>query len=124
VAIWLREVFDLELEGLLRISGALAGLKLVIAAGFLAYLIEFARAVTVGREPDPCHQSWRARSRRNRSGDLVGPNASACGSSRPAPEVSHMMPGPGKCTRIGRHCDRKSNSFFLRMCLSGDSKYN
>jgi hypothetical protein len=53
VAIWLREVFDLTLEGLLRISGALAGLKLVIAAGFLAYLIEFGRAVAVRREPDP-----------------------------------------------------------------------
>ena len=53
VAIWLREVFDLTLEGLMRISGALAGLKLVIAAGFLAYLIQFARAVAVGREPDP-----------------------------------------------------------------------
>jgi len=53
VAIWLREVFDLTLEGLMRISGALAGLKLVIAAGLLAYLIELARAVTVGREPDP-----------------------------------------------------------------------
>ena len=44
-AIWLREVFDLTLEGLMRVSGALAGLKLVIAAGLLAYLIEFARAV-------------------------------------------------------------------------------
>ena len=53
VAIWLREVFDLTLEGLMRISGALAGLKLVIAAGLLAYLIELARAVAVGREPDP-----------------------------------------------------------------------
>jgi hypothetical protein len=52
-AIWLREVFDLTLEGLMRISGALAGLKLVIAAGLLAYLIELARAVAVGREPDP-----------------------------------------------------------------------
>jgi hypothetical protein len=53
VVIWLREVFDLQLEGLLRLSGALAGLKLVIATGFLAYLIEFARAVAVGRELDP-----------------------------------------------------------------------
>ena len=53
VVIWLREVFDLGLEGLLRLSGTLAGLKLVIAAGFLAYLIEFARAVAVGRELDP-----------------------------------------------------------------------
>src|SRR5262249_43957665 len=53
VAIWLREVFDLTLEGLMRISGALAGLKLVIAAGLLSYLIELARAVAAGREPDP-----------------------------------------------------------------------
>jgi hypothetical protein len=53
VLIWFRDLFDLGLEGLLRISGALAGLKLVIATGFLAYLIEFARAVAVGRELDP-----------------------------------------------------------------------
>jgi hypothetical protein len=52
VAIYLRELFDLGLAGLLRVSGALAGLKLVIAAGFAAYLIEFARAVAVGRELD------------------------------------------------------------------------
>jgi hypothetical protein len=52
VAIYLREVFDLGIAGLLRVSSALAGLKLVIAAGFVAYLIELARAAAVGRELD------------------------------------------------------------------------
>jgi hypothetical protein len=52
VAIQIREVFDFGLEGLLGVSNALAGLKLVIAAGLLAYLIEFARALAVGREID------------------------------------------------------------------------
>jgi hypothetical protein len=52
VAIQIRELFDFGLEGLLRASSALAGLELVIAAGFLAYLIEFARAIAVGREVD------------------------------------------------------------------------
>jgi hypothetical protein len=44
--------FDLGLDGLLRASTALAGIKLVIAAGFVAYLIDFARALVVGREPN------------------------------------------------------------------------
>lgn len=48
----IRELFDFGLEGLMRVSGAIAGLKLVIAAGLLAYLIEFARALAVGREID------------------------------------------------------------------------
>jgi hypothetical protein len=52
VAIQIRELFDFGLEGLLGVSNALAGLKLVIAAGLLAYLIEFARALAVGREID------------------------------------------------------------------------
>ena len=50
IAGYFREIFDLGLDGLLRVSSALAGIKLVIAAGFLAYLIEFARALVVGRE--------------------------------------------------------------------------
>ncbi|HEY7298871.1 MAG TPA: hypothetical protein VH684_13265 [Xanthobacteraceae bacterium] len=52
VAIEIRELFDFRLEGLLRVSNALAGLKLVIAAGLLAYLIEFARSLAVGRDID------------------------------------------------------------------------
>jgi hypothetical protein len=51
-ASFVREVFDLGLDGLMRTSNVLAGTKLVIAVAFLAYLIEFARAVVVGREPN------------------------------------------------------------------------
>ena len=47
-----RHLFDLGLEGLLRTSSILAAAKLVIAAGCVAYLIEFARACVTGREPD------------------------------------------------------------------------
>jgi hypothetical protein len=52
VAARIRDLFDFGLDGLIRTSGALAGLKLVVAAGFLAYLIEFARALAVQRMPD------------------------------------------------------------------------
>jgi hypothetical protein len=48
--VYFRELFDFGLDGLMRTSNVLAGLKLVIAAGFVAYLIEFARALAVGRE--------------------------------------------------------------------------
>jgi hypothetical protein len=51
-AIYIRQLFDFGLDGLMRTSGVLAGVKLVIAAGFLAYLIEFARAIAVRREPN------------------------------------------------------------------------
>ena len=51
-ASYFRDVFDLGLAGLIRASGMLAGLKLVIAAAFLAYLIEFARALAMRREPN------------------------------------------------------------------------
>jgi hypothetical protein len=51
-AVYFREVFDLGLTGLIRTSGMLAGLKLVIAAAFLAYLIEFVRALVMRREPN------------------------------------------------------------------------
>jgi hypothetical protein len=47
-----RALFDLGLDGVLRVSSGLAGLKFVIAIGFMAYLIDFARAVVVGREPN------------------------------------------------------------------------
>ncbi len=49
---YFRALFDLGLDGLMRVSGALAALKLVIAAGFVAYLIEFARALVMRREPN------------------------------------------------------------------------
>src|ERR1700732_5464705 len=48
-AVYFRDVFDLGLDGLIRISEMLAGLKLVIAAAFLAYLIEFVRALVMRR---------------------------------------------------------------------------
>ncbi len=51
-AIYFRELFDLGLIGLVRVSELLAGLKLVIAAAFVAYLIEFARALATRREPN------------------------------------------------------------------------
>jgi hypothetical protein len=51
-ASFFREVFDLGLSGLMRTSGILAGLKMVIAAAFVAYLIEFARALATRREPN------------------------------------------------------------------------
>jgi hypothetical protein len=39
-------------EGLVRTSYLLSGLKFVAAIGFLAYLIDFARALVVGRQPN------------------------------------------------------------------------
>jgi hypothetical protein len=52
LAVSIRDLFDFGLDGLIRTSNALAGIKLVIAAGFLAYLIEFARALATRRMPD------------------------------------------------------------------------
>jgi hypothetical protein len=40
------------LDGLARTTYVLSGIKFVIAIGFLAYLIDFARALAVGREPN------------------------------------------------------------------------
>jgi hypothetical protein len=47
---YFRALFDLGLTGLVHTSNVLAGIKFVIAIGFLAYLIDFARAVVVGRD--------------------------------------------------------------------------
>jgi hypothetical protein len=47
-----RHLFAFGLDGLMRTSSILAGAKLVIAAGCVAYLIEFARACAARREPD------------------------------------------------------------------------
>ena len=49
-AAYFRSLFDFGLVGLVHVSNALAGLKFVIAIGFLAYLIDFARALVVGRD--------------------------------------------------------------------------
>ena len=51
-AAYYREVFDFGLTGLIRTSELLAGIKMVIAAAFVAYLIEFARALVTRREPN------------------------------------------------------------------------
>src|SRR5580700_7541908 len=51
-AIYVRDLFDLGLTGLIRTSEILAGVKMVVAAAFLAYLIEFARALATRREPN------------------------------------------------------------------------
>jgi hypothetical protein len=47
---YFRALFDLHLGGLLQLSNVLAGTKFVIAMGFLAYLIDFARALAIGRD--------------------------------------------------------------------------
>lgn len=51
-AIYFRNLFDLHLDGLVRTSQVLAGIKLVIAVAFVAYLIDFARSLFVRREPN------------------------------------------------------------------------
>jgi hypothetical protein len=51
-AVYVGRLFDFGLEGLMRTSSVLAGIKLVIAVGFVAYLIEFARSLAVGRAVD------------------------------------------------------------------------
>src|SRR5579862_9094605 len=52
VAVFIRDIFDFGLTGLMRTSSLIAGIKLVIAAAFLACLIELARALVTRREPD------------------------------------------------------------------------
>src|SRR5882757_6130276 len=49
---YFRQLLDLGLDGLWRVSSVLAGIELIIAAGFAAYLIDFSRGLAVGREPD------------------------------------------------------------------------
>jgi hypothetical protein len=49
---YFRALFDFGLDGLVRTANVLAGIKFVVAIGFLAYLIDFARALAVGREPN------------------------------------------------------------------------
>jgi phage shock protein PspC (stress-responsive transcriptional regulator) len=51
-AAYFRALFDCGLDGLIRISNALATIKFLVAAGFLAYLIEFLRASATGRAPN------------------------------------------------------------------------
>lgn len=51
-AIYLGQLFDLGQSGIVLTAHILAGIKLVIAAAFACYLIEFARALAVRREAD------------------------------------------------------------------------
>ncbi len=51
-AIYFRQLFDFGLDGLIRTANVLAGIKFVIATAFVAYLIEFARALVMRREPN------------------------------------------------------------------------
>jgi hypothetical protein len=51
-AAYYRAMFDLSLDGLVRTANTLAVIKFVIAVGFVAYLIDFARALVVDREPN------------------------------------------------------------------------
>jgi len=50
--IYVGELFNLGFSGFAVASSVLAGVKLVIAAAFVAYVIEFARAWVMGRSPD------------------------------------------------------------------------
>ena len=50
-AIYIRNLFDFGLAGLIRTSEMLAVLKMVMAAAFVAYIIEFARALATRQEP-------------------------------------------------------------------------
>ena len=49
-AAYFRALFNFGLSGLVHVSNALACLKFVIAIGFVAYLIDFARSLVVGRD--------------------------------------------------------------------------
>ena len=51
-AAYFRGLFDFGLDGLMRTANALAALKLIVAVGFLAYLIDFARALVMRRTPN------------------------------------------------------------------------
>src|SRR5262245_33902771 len=51
-ASYFRALFDFGLDGLLRTASVLAGIKFVIAVAFVAYLIDFARALVTRREPN------------------------------------------------------------------------
>jgi hypothetical protein len=51
-AIFFRYLFDLNYSGMVVVSHVLAGIKLVIAAAFVSYLIEFARAWVMRRDAD------------------------------------------------------------------------
>lgn len=51
-AVYFRQLFDFAFNGLVLTSHLLAGIKLVIAAAFVSYVIEFARSWATGRDAD------------------------------------------------------------------------
>jgi hypothetical protein len=51
-AVHYREMFDLGVHGLTLTAQLLSGIKFVIAAAFVAYLIDFSRAWVMRRDPD------------------------------------------------------------------------
>jgi len=51
-AVVIRNLFDFGTDGLMRTATVLAAVKLVVAAAFAAYLIEFLRALVADREPN------------------------------------------------------------------------
>ena len=55
---YFRNLFELTLDGVIRSAQVLAGIKLVIAVAFLAYLIDFARALVMRREPNRETLDW------------------------------------------------------------------
>lgn len=57
-ASYFRGLFDLNLDGLIRTSQILAGIKLVIAGAFVAYLIDFSRALVMRREANRETLDW------------------------------------------------------------------
>jgi hypothetical protein len=55
---YFRNLFDFTLDGLIRTAQVFAGIKLVIAVAFVAYLIDFARALVMRREPNRETLDW------------------------------------------------------------------
>ena len=52
VAVFYRQLFDLAPGGLARVASVLGGIKLVMAAGFLALIIDVVRGIVIGRKGD------------------------------------------------------------------------
>src|SRR5262245_12155268 len=50
--IYVRQLFALGFNGLVLTSHVMAGIKLVVAAAFVSYIIEFSRSWAVGRDSD------------------------------------------------------------------------
>jgi hypothetical protein len=51
-AAYFRGLFNFGLDGLIRTANVLAGVKFVMAIAFVAYLIDFGRALVMRREPN------------------------------------------------------------------------